>query len=81
MAIVRAGRIRSIEKKIHLIGTRNRYLQACGIVPQPTTLPVKLLVVLLFQSTFLILKQKNLDLRDHHICVSVCVNPHKLSNV
>jgi hypothetical protein len=26
-------------KKIHLIGTRTRDLQACNIVPQPTTLP------------------------------------------
>jgi hypothetical protein len=33
-----AGRIRSIEK-IHVIGTRTRDLPACGIVPQPTTLP------------------------------------------
>jgi hypothetical protein len=34
-----AGRIRSIEKKIHLIGTRIRDLPTCSIVPQPTTLP------------------------------------------
>jgi hypothetical protein len=33
-----AGRIRSIEKKIHLIETRTRDLPACSIVPQPTTL-------------------------------------------
>jgi hypothetical protein len=31
--------MRSIEKKIHLIGTRTRDLPACSIVPQPTTLP------------------------------------------
>jgi hypothetical protein len=34
-----AGRIRSIEKSIDLIGTRTRNLPACRIVPQPTTLP------------------------------------------
>jgi hypothetical protein len=33
------GLIRSIEKKIHVIGTRTRDLPACGIMPQPTTLP------------------------------------------
>jgi hypothetical protein len=33
-----AGRIRSIEKSNDLIGTR--YLPACSIVPQPTTLPI-----------------------------------------
>jgi hypothetical protein len=33
-----AGRIRLIEK-IHLIGIRTRDLPACGILPQPTTLP------------------------------------------
>jgi hypothetical protein len=27
------------EKKIHLIGTRNRDFPACSIMPQPTTLP------------------------------------------
>jgi hypothetical protein len=27
------------KKKIHLIGTRTRYLPACSVVPQPTTLP------------------------------------------
>jgi hypothetical protein len=32
------GRIRSIGK-IHLIGTRTRGLPACGIMPQPITLP------------------------------------------
>jgi hypothetical protein len=26
-------------KKIHLIRTRTRYLPACSILPQPTTLP------------------------------------------
>jgi hypothetical protein len=34
-----AGRIRSIEKSSDLIGSRTRGLPACGIVPQPTTLP------------------------------------------
>jgi hypothetical protein len=34
-----AGIIRSIEKKIHLIGTRTRDIPVCSIVPQPTTLP------------------------------------------
>jgi hypothetical protein len=34
-----AGRIRLIEKSIDLIGTRNRDLQACSIVPQPKTAP------------------------------------------
>jgi hypothetical protein len=28
-------------KKIHLIGTQTRDLQACSIVPQPTALPEK----------------------------------------
>jgi hypothetical protein len=28
-----------MKKKIHLIGTRTRDLPACGIEPQPTTLP------------------------------------------
>jgi hypothetical protein len=28
-----------LKKKIHLIGIRIRYLPACSIVPQPTTLP------------------------------------------
>jgi hypothetical protein len=39
-----AGRIRSIEKSNHLIGTLIHDLPACSIVPQPTTLlraPVK----------------------------------------
>jgi hypothetical protein len=30
---------RSIEKSNNLIGNRTRYLSACSIVPQPTTLP------------------------------------------
>jgi hypothetical protein len=34
-----AGRIRSIEKKIHFIGIRFRDLPACSIVPQAATLP------------------------------------------
>jgi hypothetical protein len=34
-----AGRIGSIEKFNDLIGNRNRDLQACCIVPEPTTLP------------------------------------------
>jgi hypothetical protein len=34
-----AGRIRSIEKSNDHIGNRTRYLPACRIVPQPTTLP------------------------------------------
>jgi hypothetical protein len=34
-----AGRIRSIEKCNDLIGNRTRDLEACSIVPQPTTLP------------------------------------------
>jgi hypothetical protein len=34
-----AGEIRSIEKSNDLIGNRTRDLPACGIVPQPTTLP------------------------------------------
>jgi hypothetical protein len=34
-----AEMIRSIEKKIHLIGTWTRDLPACSMVPQPTTLP------------------------------------------
>jgi hypothetical protein len=27
------------KKNIHLIGSRTRYLPACSIVPQPSTLP------------------------------------------
>jgi hypothetical protein len=34
-----AGRIRPIEKSNDFIGIRTRYLPACNIVPQPTTLP------------------------------------------
>jgi hypothetical protein len=34
-----AGNIRSIEKSNDLIAIRTRDLAACGIVPQPTTLP------------------------------------------
>jgi hypothetical protein len=34
-----AERIRSIEKSNDLIGNRTRDIPACGIVPQPTTLP------------------------------------------
>jgi hypothetical protein len=34
-----AGRNRSIEKSIDLTGNLTRYLPACSIVPQPTTLP------------------------------------------
>jgi hypothetical protein len=34
-----AGRIRSIEKSIDLIGNETSDLLACSIVPQPTTLP------------------------------------------
>jgi hypothetical protein len=34
-----AGRIRPIEKKIHIIGTRTRDVPASSIVPQPTTPP------------------------------------------
>jgi hypothetical protein len=34
-----AGKIRYIEKKIHLIRIRTRDLPVCSIVPQPTTLP------------------------------------------
>jgi hypothetical protein len=31
-------------KKIHLIGTQNRDLPVCSIVPQPTTLPREVLL-------------------------------------
>jgi hypothetical protein len=34
-----AGRIRSIEKSNDPIGIRSRDLQACSIMPQPSTLP------------------------------------------
>jgi hypothetical protein len=34
-----AGMIRSIEKSSDLIGNQTRDLQACNIVPQPSTLP------------------------------------------
>jgi hypothetical protein len=36
---VRLEGLGKLKKKIHLIGTRNRDLPACSIVPQPTTLP------------------------------------------
>jgi hypothetical protein len=35
----KAGRVRLIEKSNDLIGIRTRYLPACSIVLQPTTLP------------------------------------------
>jgi hypothetical protein len=33
------GRITSIENSNNLMGNRTRYLSACSVVPQPTTLP------------------------------------------
>jgi hypothetical protein len=39
-----AGRIRSIQESNGLIGNRTRYLLACSIVTQPTTLPHALLL-------------------------------------
>jgi hypothetical protein len=38
-AIVRLEGLGQSKKKIHYLGTRTRYLPACTIVPQPTTLP------------------------------------------
>jgi hypothetical protein len=52
-----AGRIKLIEK-VHLIGNRTRDLQACSIVPQPTTLPL---------APYLIVTAKNYP-RYMHVC-------------
>jgi hypothetical protein len=38
-AILRLERLGQFEKSNELIGNRTRYLPACSIVPQPTTLP------------------------------------------
>jgi hypothetical protein len=40
-----AGRIRSIEKSNDLFGNQTHDLLACSIVPQPTTLSPKILLV------------------------------------
>jgi hypothetical protein len=46
-----AGRIRSIKKSSDLIGNWTRDLPACRIVPEPTTLPREVLMVLTTRST------------------------------
>jgi hypothetical protein len=38
-AIMRLEGLGKLKKRIHLIGTRSRYLPACSIVPQPIILP------------------------------------------
>jgi hypothetical protein len=68
-----AGRITSIEKSNDLTWNRIRYLPACSIVPQPTTLyrgspiqPVRLEYHMLVTLTgFLILRATVVRARDH----------------
>jgi hypothetical protein len=57
-----AGRNRSIEKKIPLIGTQTRDPPVCSIVPQPTTLPLALTVCCKLIQIKFVKKKKPVDL-------------------